>query len=57
LTWRAIQALAQGAPEDEFSYPAMAWVDGNLWVSYTVDRQRLAWQRLAPLAKSEGVKQ
>jgi hypothetical protein len=28
-----------------------------LWVSYTVDRQRLAWQRLAPLAKSEGVKQ
>jgi predicted neuraminidase len=57
LTWRAIQALAQGAPDDEFSYPAMAWVDGSLWVSYTVDRQRLAWQRLASLAKSEGVKQ
>ncbi|MFM2051089.1 MAG: hypothetical protein RL682_1580 [Pseudomonadota bacterium] len=54
VAWSAVQTLAQGAPEDEFSYPAMAWVDGSLWVSYTVDRQRLAWQRFAPLVKPEG---
>ena len=24
----------------------MAWLDGSLWVTYTVDRQRIAWQRL-----------
>ena len=45
--WARVQTLATGAPLDEFSYPAMAWVDGDLWVSYTVDRQRIAWQRLA----------
>jgi predicted neuraminidase len=56
VAWHALQTLAQGAQEDEFSYPAMAWVDGSLWVSYTVDRQRLAWQRLAPASKSAGAK-
>jgi predicted neuraminidase len=56
VAWSAVQTLAQGAPEDEFSYPAMAWVDGSLWVSYTVDRQRLAWQRFAPLVKPEGAR-
>ena len=45
--WQRVQTLATGAPLDEFSYPAMAWVDGALWVSYTVDRQRIAWQRMA----------
>ena len=43
--WTPIHAMEQGAEIDEYSYPAMAWVDGSLWVSYTVDRQRLAWQR------------
>jgi predicted neuraminidase len=46
--WSLLATVASGAPLDEFSYPAMAWVDGSLWVSYTVDRQRLAWQRFAP---------
>ncbi len=46
--WSLLQTLASGAPLDEFSYPAMAWVDGSVWVSYTVDRQRLAWQRFSP---------
>jgi predicted neuraminidase len=54
VVWHDVQTLASGAPADEFSYPAMAWVDGSLWVTYTVDRQRLAWQRLAPFAKSAG---
>jgi hypothetical protein len=56
LHWTLLHTLEQGAPEDEFSYPAMAWVDGSLWVSYTVDRQRLAWQRLAPEPKKGGAK-
>lgn len=48
--WTRVQTLEQGAPEAEFSYPAMAWVDGALWVAYTVEREYLAWQRLAPVA-------
>ena len=47
LNWSLLDTLAQGRPDDEFSYPSMAWVDGSLWISYTVDRQRLAWQRYA----------
>jgi len=45
--WPLVRTLEQGAGEDEFSYPAMAWADGELWVSYTVDRHRIAWQRFA----------
>lgn len=46
--WAVVKTLEQGAPEDEFSYPAMEFADGSLWISYTVDRQRIAWQRMAP---------
>jgi len=46
--WTLLKTLEQGGPDSEFSYPALAWADGQLWVSYTVDRQRLAWQRFAP---------
>ena len=45
--WALVQTLERGSFDDEFSYPAMAWVDGSLWVSYTVDRHRIVWQRLA----------
>lgn len=48
VTWTAIRPLARGADADEFSYPAMAWVDGSLWVSYTVDRHHIDWQRFTP---------
>jgi hypothetical protein len=47
LQWTLQQTLAQGAEDAEFSYPAMAWADGTLWVSYTVDRATLSWQRFA----------
>lgn len=52
--WRRVLTLASGSAQDEFSYPAMAWVDGELWLSYTVDRQHIAWQRLSnsPLRKA-----
>ncbi len=50
LAWTPLRALEHGTELDEYSYPAMAWADGSLWVSYTVDRQRLAWQRFRPAA-------
>lgn len=48
--WSLVQTLEAGAPDAEFSYPALAWADGQLWLSYTVEREYLAWQRLAPPA-------
>ena len=48
MQWNGLHTLAQGKPEDEFSYPSLAWADGALWVSYTVDRKRIVWQRFAP---------
>lgn len=44
-TWRSVAMLAEGAVGSEYSYPAMAWADGALWISYTDQRQRIAWQR------------
>lgn len=43
--WSVARAIAQGVGDDEFSYPAIAWDQNRLWVSYTVDRKRIAWQR------------
>lgn len=48
LHWHLQQALARGVPGDEYSYPAVAWADGALWVSYTDHRRSIAWQRLGP---------
>jgi predicted neuraminidase len=45
LHWVRLKALEQGTSPAEFSYPAMAWADGSLWVSYTAGRTRIAWQR------------
>ena len=44
-SWRSVAMLAEGAVGSEYSYPAMAWADGSLWISYTDQRQRIAWQR------------
>jgi predicted neuraminidase len=46
-TWALAQGLAHGAGPDEYSYPALAWADNSLWVSYTDQRQRIAWQRFS----------
>lgn len=48
VDWLPQAVVRQGAGEDEFSYPAMLWAEGSLWLAYTVDRARLAWQRYAP---------
>lgn len=47
-SWSVIDVMEQGADPDEFSYPAMVWSDGKLWVSYTADRTHIQWQRFAP---------
>lgn len=44
--WTTVLALASGDEHSEFSYPALAWGDDSLWVSYTDQRQRIAWKRL-----------
>jgi predicted neuraminidase len=48
LHWAPLQALAHGSSGDEYSYPAMTWADGSLWLSYTDHRRSIAWQRFAP---------
>jgi predicted neuraminidase len=45
--WSSMVELENGPPGSEYSYPAMAWVDGQVWVSYTDQRQSIAWQRFA----------
>ena len=44
--WRTVATLAQGGATSEYSYPALTWADDSLWVSYTDQRQRIAWTRL-----------
>jgi len=51
LHWSPLAALAHGGAGDEYSYPAMTWADGALWVSYTDHRRSIAWQRFVPQAK------
>lgn len=45
--WPQTQRLEDGRGKDEFSYPAMVWADQSVWVSYTDQRERIAWQRFA----------
>lgn len=45
--WVLGQSLAHGSAADEYSYPALAWADDSLWVSYTDQRRSIAWQRFS----------
>ena len=54
--WALVKTLEHGGFDDEFSYPALEWADGSLWISYTVDRQRIAWQRMAAPVAPVGAK-
>jgi predicted neuraminidase len=47
--WVLAQQLAHGAGSDEYSYPALTWADDSLWVSFTDQRQSIAWQRFSIL--------
>jgi hypothetical protein len=44
--WAKERDVEDGVPGQEFSYPALAWADQSLWVSYTDQRKSIAWQRL-----------
>jgi len=44
--WVTELELEDGLPGQEFSYPAMAWADHSLWLSYTDQRKSIAWRRL-----------
>lgn len=44
-SWTVLETLAQAPAGREMSYPSMAWADDSLWVSYTEQRQAIAWQR------------
>ena len=46
-SWTLAQSLASGAQPQEYSYPALAWAEDSLWLSYTDQRQRIAWQRFS----------
>ena len=50
IAWKPLAALERGVDGEEFSYPSLAWVDGSLWVSYTHQRKRIAWQRFGERA-------
>jgi hypothetical protein len=50
--WSSVADLENGSPGHEYSYPAMAMVDGQLWVSYTDQRQAIAWQRFVWVAQA-----
>ena len=43
--WVIGAELEAGKAGEEFSYPALAWVEEALWVSYTKRREKIAWQR------------
>lgn len=43
--WSQPLTVAQGPEGSEFSYPAMAWADNSLWISYTHQRTHIRWQR------------
>jgi predicted neuraminidase len=43
--WSAPQVLAEGVTGSEYAYPALSWTDDRLWISYTHQRQAIAWQR------------
>ena len=45
--WSLLQTLARGTGQDEYSYPALAWSDDSLWVSYTEQRKAIAWRRFS----------
>ncbi len=47
LQWTRLLRLERGEGQSEYSYPALAWADDSLWVSYTDRRRSIAWQRFA----------
>lgn len=51
--WQRMEHLAHSTNQLEFSYPALTWADDALWVSYTDQRQRIAWQRFSVVSATK----
>ena len=51
MDWTLANNLARGDKNGEisaeFSYPSIAYADGSVWVAYTENRSRIAWQRFS----------
>ena len=45
VDWTSVIELERGQEGHEYSYPALAWADNSLWVSYTDRRKSIAWRR------------
>lgn len=45
--WVLAQAVVHGTGSSEYSYPALAWADDSLWLSYTDQRRAISWQRFS----------
>jgi hypothetical protein len=43
--WSTVMELERGQEGHEYSYPALAWADNSMWVSYTDRRKSIAWRR------------
>ena len=55
LQWVQIDTVEQNFVDAENSYPAMAWSDHSLWLTYTDQRRSIAWRRYAlPQARENG---
>jgi predicted neuraminidase len=53
-SWTHISEIRNGVAPDEFSYPAMAWVDGSLWITYTDQRRKISWKRFERVLATKG---
>jgi predicted neuraminidase len=56
VDWQLARTLEQGGAQSEFSYPALTLQGDSLWVTYTQQRQRIAWQRFSILTGAIAVK-
>jgi predicted neuraminidase len=43
--WSTVVELERNLTGQEYSYPALAWADNSLWVSYTDRRKAITWRR------------
>ena len=53
LNWSQLDSIQQDPLGGEHSYPALAWADNSLWLTFTDQRQSIAWRRYAAPARQE----
>ncbi len=53
LNWSQLDSIQQDPLGGEHSYPALAWSDNSLWLTFTDQRKSIAWRRYAAPASQE----